>query len=133
MENPLPAYDLVRFGNKVVRFTGAIAIDLLLGITFGWITNAFVMILRKKLGLSMQACFVIQLAIIVIILYYLSESTFLSSLSAWHGPYSYGIVFITTFVGSQSNVVRWFGAISQAETEMVNTWTAAPGCECVRQ
>jgi len=122
MENPFPKVNLAQEATGLLRYAGSVAVDVLLGVTFGIVINAAVLILRKKFNLSPVVEVVIQLTLIIIVLYFLDHSTLLRSIDIWDSPSSYGIVFITAFGTSQSNVLRWFEAISEAEREMVDTW-----------
>lgn len=133
MQNPHFGHDFQDEIVDFVQFSAAVGIDVIFGVAFGWLVNAFVLILNKKFRVSMPVCLVIQLTLIVAVLYYLHRSPLLTSLDIWQGPSAYGIAFIATFVAAQSNMLRWFGAISLAEDDLVDSLiTSSAENECIR-
>lgn len=101
------------------EYTASLSVDIALGAGLGLLVNITVIALTKEFKLSPMAQIVIQFSMIICVLYVLKHISFLGY-TIWSGPTAYGILFVSVFLGVQSNIFNLFNHVYKKERDWFN-------------
>lgn len=98
---------VVKFNTHALEYSINLIDDVFLGVVLGLFVNIVSNTIRKVLKLSIAGLFIIQTLMNIFVLYQLELHSDLLY-RGWFNPGEYGIVFLTVFFATQTNVLRMF-------------------------
>lgn len=102
-----PHYSFFSYGVDIL-------FDIILGIVLGVFINVIMDYISRILNLPFYATIIIQVFLIICVLYIMKvDSRYLYS--TWRGANNYGILFTTSFIATQGNIVKFFEKIWNTE------------------
>ena len=103
---------------EFVSYSAEVLVDVALGVISGILVDTLVRGLERSLHWPSVVLVIVQLFGICLVLYFLEEGSDRLT-SSWRGANNYGIVFVTVFLASQSNVVRLVDWVGRQEDHLV--------------
>jgi glucan phosphoethanolaminetransferase (alkaline phosphatase superfamily) len=89
---------------KITSYTVELIIDVIMGITLGVIVNTLTNFIGEYFKLNHALKLLVQICLIIAVLYLMKRnSKYLPE--CWKGEYDYGILFTSSFIISQKNLI----------------------------